>query len=121
MSLFFTNVAYAGESLDVFILKVNNLIINPLILLLFALALAYFLWGIFQFLTNSTNEEKRTEGKKHMMYGILGLVIMMAVFMLMGVIIDTLGINTSGTNIDPENGTVILNTYTPTPPAGLLQ
>ncbi len=115
MDLSFFNVAYAaeGKSLDEFISNVDRLIVNPLILLLFALALAYFLWGVFEFLANTENEEKRTAGKKHMLYGIIGLTIMMAVWTILGIILNTLGISSS--EIDPEKGKVELQDYTPPP------
>ena len=66
MDLFFPNIAYA--SLDSFVLNVENLIIDPLIKFLFALAVVYFLYGVFQFLANQENEEKKTAGKQHMLY-----------------------------------------------------
>ena len=104
MDLFFTNVAYASESVDQFILNVNKLIINPLILLLFALALVYFLYGIFEFISNQENEEKKTSGKMHMIWGIIGIAIMMGVFTIMNIVLNTLNIS----GIDPEQGTVTL-------------
>jgi succinate dehydrogenase/fumarate reductase cytochrome b subunit len=113
----FINIAYAsgGESLDQFIRNVDNYIINPLIILLFALAIAYFLWGIFEFLSNADNEEKRTSGKKHMLFGVIGITIMMAVWTLLSIILNTLGI--SSEEINPQNGTVRLNEYTPSEPS----
>jgi len=103
MDLFFTNVAYA--SVDSFIAKVNSQIINPLILLLFALALVYFLYGVFEFISNQSSEEKKTTGKNHMIWGIIGITIMMGVFTIMNMIINTLDID----GINPEQGTVHLN------------
>lgn len=101
MDLFFTNVAYA--SLDTFIANVNREIINPLIALLFALAVAFFLWGVFEFIINQSNEEKKTTGKSHMLWGIIGITIMMGVWVILGMILDTLNI----TNIDiTGDGTV---------------
>ncbi len=61
MDFFSTKIAYA--SLDSFIGNVNRMIINPLIVFLFALALAYFLYGMFMFIANSENDEKKTTGK----------------------------------------------------------
>ncbi|MBU0611817.1 pilin [Patescibacteria group bacterium] len=107
MSLFFTNVAYA--SVDSFVRNLNKLIINPLILLLFALALAYFLWGVFEFLSNQENEEKKTTGKKHMLWGVIGITIMMGVWFILNVILNTFNI----TGINPEKGTVNLEDYNP--------
>lgn len=78
-------------------------------MLLFALALAYFLWGVFQFISNATNEEKKTAGKSHMLWGIIGIVIMMGVFALMNIILSTFNI----TDVNPEQGTVHLDDYSP--------
>ncbi|MFZ2205291.1 MAG: hypothetical protein WAV23_01755 [Minisyncoccia bacterium] len=115
MNFFFTNVAYAaGESLDKFIQNVNNLIINPLIVLLFALALAYFLWGVFVFISNQDNEEKKTTGKSHMVYGLIGITIMMGVWTILSIVMNTLNIST--TEINPSTGKVDLGNYNP--PAG---
>lgn len=103
MDLFTTNIAYA--SVDSFVANVNKLIINPLIGLLFALAVMYFLYGVFDFMANQENEEKKTTGKMHMIYGIIGMTVMMGVFALMNLVLSTLNIN----GINPEQGTVHLS------------
>jgi uncharacterized membrane protein YidH (DUF202 family) len=100
MDLFFVNVAYA--SVDTFIANFNKQIINPIILLLFALAVMYFLYGIFEFISNQSSEEKKTIGKSHMIWGIIGITIMMGVFTIMNIILDTLNID----GIKPEQGSV---------------
>ena len=104
MDLFFTNVAYASESLDQFIFNVNKMIINPLILFLFALAVVYLLYGIFEFISNQENEEAKTKGKSHMIWGIIGITIMMGVWTIMSIVLNTLNID----GINPEQGTVNL-------------
>lgn len=101
MDLFFTKIAYA-ESVDSFIGKVDTLIINPIIYFLFALAIVYFLYGVFEFIANGANDEKKTAGKSHMIWGIVGLTIMMGVFTIMNIILNTFNI----TGINPEQGTV---------------
>ncbi|OGI60556.1 hypothetical protein A2641_03420 [Candidatus Nomurabacteria bacterium RIFCSPHIGHO2_01_FULL_37_25] len=106
MDLFETKIAYA--SVNSFIANVNREIINPLILLLFALALAYFLFGMFQFINNQSNDEKKTTGKSHMLWGVVGLTIMMGVWTILGVILSTFP-NIEG--IDPEQGIVDLPDY----------
>lgn len=107
LDFFSAKVAYA--SLDSFIGNVNRMIINPLILLLFALAMVYFLYGTFEFLGNSTSEEKKTSGKSHMLWGIIGITIMMGVWFILGVILDTFDIK----GVDPESGEVTLPNYNP--------
>ena len=103
LSLFTTKVAYA-ESLNEFIAKADNLIINPLILFLFALAVVYFLYGVLEFIMNQENEEKKTAGKSHMLWGVVGITIMLGVFTLMNIVISTFGIK----GITPETGEVNL-------------
>ena len=104
MDFVFTNIAYASDGIDKFIVNVNKLIINPLIILIFALAFVYFLFGVFQFVGNQDNDEKRDIGKSHMLWGIVGITIMMGVWFILGVILRTLDIR----GIDPEKGTVDL-------------
>ena len=107
MNFFSAGIAYA--SFDTFMTNVATLIINPIIVLLFALAVAFFLYGVFQFISNADNEEKRTEGKNHIMWSIVGLVIMIGVWTILNVILSTFNIG----GVDPEQGTVQLEDYNP--------
>lgn len=104
MDLFSTKIAYAAPStnLNEFIANVDSYIINPLIGFLFALAVVYFLYGAFEFLANQESDEKKTTGKQHMLWGIVGITIMMGVFAIMNMILNTLGIG----YIHPETGKV---------------
>jgi len=88
--------------LNKFIANVDNMIINPLIGFLFALAIVFFLYGVLEFFMNQENEEKKTTGKQHMIWGVIGITIMLGVFVIMNIILNTLGIN----YIHPEQGTV---------------
>ena len=67
-------------------------IFRALIPLLFGIALIGFLWGVAQFILNADNEEKRREGKKIMVWGIIGLFVMVSVWGLVAVIGGTFGI-----------------------------
>ena len=98
--LFSTKIAYADANSMVnhFIGNLETIIINPLIYLLFALAVVYFLYGVM----NQANEEKKTSGKSHMIWGIVGITIMIGVWAIMGMILSTLGIN----YIHPTTGNV---------------
>ncbi len=93
--------------MDAFIAKVDTLIVNPLIGLLFALAVVYFLYGVLEFFLNQENEEKKTASKAHMLWGVLGITIMLGVFTIMNIILATLNIPQS--EINPEQGTVHLS------------
>ncbi len=67
-----------------------NAIINPAIRFLFIIALAYFLFGVVQFIRNSDNETERTKGKQHMLWGVIGLAIMVSVFAIMNIALGTI-------------------------------
>lgn len=92
-----TPVAYA--SVSTLINGIEKVVINPLIGLLFALAFVYFIYGVMQFILNPTSEEVRKSGKNHMIWGLVGLFIMVAVFGIMRLILNTIG----ETRIDIKN------------------
>lgn len=100
LDLFSTKIAYAD--FDSFLLNVNSMIINPIITVLFALAAVFFLFGVLQFFLNQENEEKKTSGKNHMMWGIIGITIMMGVWTIMNMILATLNIDRSDIQISDD-------------------
>ncbi len=95
MSFTFVQTAYAdmGEAAGKLIGKINKIIINPLIVLVFAIALVVFLYGLYEMLANGESEEERTKGKQHMLWGVIGMFIMVSVFTIMQLVIDTIGID----------------------------
>lgn len=68
-------------------------IVNPIIILLFALALVYFLYGLVVFIANADSDEARDTGKSHMLWGIIGLFIMVSVYGILKIVIGTVGIS----------------------------
>lgn len=75
--------------------KIVQYIIDPLILLIFSIGLVVFMWGMFVFMRSLNNESERANGRKHMIWGLTGMFIMVAVQGIIGLIIDTfdIGIN----------------------------
>ncbi|OGI63920.1 hypothetical protein A2914_02270 [Candidatus Nomurabacteria bacterium RIFCSPLOWO2_01_FULL_41_21] len=98
---FLVKIAYA--SVDSFIGNVNKFILNPLIVLLFAIAFVVFLYGIVMFLVNQENEQKRTDGKKHMIWGLVGLTIMFCVWALINLLVSTFKLEQ---DVTPDSSTV---------------
>lgn len=65
-------------------------IVNPFILLLIGVATVIFVYGVLEFVgTFGGGDEKRAQGRRHMVWGIIGLAIMFGVF---GILRITLGI-----------------------------
>ena len=78
--------------LEEFLGKVVQEIVNPIILLLSGLAFVYFLWGIFQFVKNAGEEKSRTEGRKAIAYGLIGLVVIFGAYGIINVAADMFGL-----------------------------
>ena len=67
----------AGPKLGDIIRVTWNDAIRPTIIFLFLLATAVFIWGLVEFIANAESEEARTRGKRTIVYGIIGMTIML--------------------------------------------
>jgi TRAP-type C4-dicarboxylate transport system permease small subunit len=76
-----------------FVAAVNAAIINPILALLFAAALLYFIWGGFVFIISAGNDQARSEGRQHMLWGVIGMVIMVSVFALLNIGLNTFNVD----------------------------
>lgn len=66
-------------------------ILNPVVGLLFAGAVAYFIYGVIVYIANADDNEAREKGKKHILYSVIGLVIMAGVWGIIDLIANTIG------------------------------
>lgn len=71
--------------------RLANAVINPIIALLFSAAFLVFLWGIFEFVYYADDENAREKGKQHLLYGIIGMVIMVGAVGIVRIIQATVG------------------------------
>ncbi|MBI2097655.1 MAG: hypothetical protein HYT46_01845 [Candidatus Vogelbacteria bacterium] len=69
--------------------KIIESVFNPLVGLILAAALVYFLWGVFKYIQSAGDETKRKEGVNMMTYGIIALFVMVAVWGLVNVLKKT--------------------------------
>ncbi len=86
----FVPIAYAATSIPI-IGKINQFIINPLISLLIAVAIVMFAYGVWE--SMSPDIEKKTDGKNHMVWGVVGLFIMVSAIGILNVVCSTIGCN----------------------------
>lgn len=81
------NTAYAAvdaqTTIGPFIAKIQDVILFPLISLMMGVALLVFLWGVFQYISQAESDEARKLGRKHMLFGITGLFVMVSAFALL--------------------------------------
>ncbi len=98
----------AGEAradLGFFTNLVNSMsgLVNLLIPFVVALALLFFFWGVFTyFILGAGDEAKRETGRSYMVYGLIGLVAIVAVWGLVQLIVQVLGVDASKTFTAPK-------------------
>jgi hypothetical protein len=63
--------------------------VNFAIATLVALALLYFFWGIAMFILHADNEEARNTGRMRMIWGIVGLFVIVSIWGILAVVNDT--------------------------------
>lgn len=102
----FSFIPVAEASVLTLMKSINKVIINPIIIFLFACAMAYFLYGLAQYLLSPGNEEVHKKSKSVMLWGVIGLFIMTAVFGIMRVVLNTVGVNTIKIN---NNGDYVVD------------
>jgi len=55
-------------------------ILNPIIGFMFAVAVVMFIYGIVEYIWSADNEDKVAVGKTHMIWGIVGIFVMIGVY-----------------------------------------
>jgi succinate dehydrogenase/fumarate reductase cytochrome b subunit len=79
--------------------KLVDYIIDPIILLIFAAGFFLFVWGIVQFLWK-LDEGAQNDGKRHMLWGIVGMLVMVSVY---GIIDETFDLDIASPDMSRMN------------------
>jgi hypothetical protein len=64
------------NAFDTFVNKIATNIIDPAMVLLGVVAFILFAFGVVEMIWNGGDQEKRATGRQHMIWGIVGMVIM---------------------------------------------
>lgn len=89
--IFSPHIAHAA-SVGQLVGRIEDVVINPIVGILFAIAFLIFVWGIVRFLFNADDENARAQGKQHILWGLVGMFIMIAVKAIITIITSTIGI-----------------------------
>lgn len=73
--------------------RIVDYVIDPAVKVVFTLGLFFFLWGLVQFLWNLKDGHVDENGKNHMVYGMVGMLIMVSVYGIIALIMNTFGID----------------------------
>lgn len=69
-----------SEAITPYLNNFFEVIINPFITLLFFLSFILFAWGILVMVVSPADTDKRSQGKQHMLWGVIGMVIMLGAY-----------------------------------------
>lgn len=58
------------------------------------LAVFVIIWGIFTYLTHAAEEEKRTEARQFIVYGIIGVFLMLSIWGFVNILLNTFHLDT---------------------------
>ena len=94
------NLTYVRSYTNSFIGFINLYLVP----LLMAVALIVFLYGIFKFfILGAADEKARTEGRKFALNGIIGFVIILSVWGIVYIVVETFNLNVTNTSLEtPE-------------------
>jgi len=76
------------------ICQIGN-ILDTLIPIIVVLGVVYFIWGVVTYVISGDDEEAKKKGRTRMIYGIIGLVVIVALWGLVGIVTNTFDLNGS--------------------------
>jgi hypothetical protein len=75
-------------------------IISLIVPLLISLAIVAFMWGIVKFIAHADDEKAIVEGKQFMVWGLVGIFVLISFWGIVGYLQESLGLNVD-TFLDP--------------------
>jgi uncharacterized membrane protein YdbT with pleckstrin-like domain len=72
--------------------KIINAIVTPVVTFIFFVAMLIFVWGIFEMIYKGDDASARKQGQLHILWGVIGMFIMVAAFGIIRVIGHTVGV-----------------------------
>lgn len=74
-------------------------LIKPAILLVFTAGFFMFIWGLVEFLYKLGQGGEHKEGKDHMLWGVIGMLIMVSVYGILNLLDNTFNLNSTNPNL----------------------
>ena len=71
--------------------KFTSVVINPILALIFTAGLLVFIFGVVEYMWHLSGGENKNDGKQHMLWGLVGMFIMVAAYSIIKIIANTLG------------------------------
>ncbi len=84
----------SGGTLSGILCQVGNLL-NSVMPVIIALGVVYFIWGVVSYVVGS-DEEAKKKGRDRIIYGIIGLVVIVSIWGLVAILKNTFGLKGAG-------------------------
>ena len=55
-----------------------------------SISVLVFVYGAVEFIAGADNDQKRSDGKRHLIWGVIGIFIMVSVFGILNVLVRTI-------------------------------
>lgn len=88
-------ITMAATDIEDIIDKIGG-IFEAIVPILMIVAFAIFLWGVVKFIFAGGDEEKRKTAKHYIVYGLIGLFVMIAVWGIIRIVLSTFGVQEGG-------------------------
>ncbi|MDO8619853.1 MAG: hypothetical protein Q7R64_00695 [bacterium] len=80
-------------TIEGFLMKIQGLL-DTVVPFIIGLAVFVIIWGVFTYLTHAAEEEKREEAKKFMLWGVIGVFMMLSVWGFVNILLNTFDLDT---------------------------
>ncbi|MBX9906324.1 hypothetical protein K2X96_00295 [Patescibacteria group bacterium] len=72
--------------------KIESAILFPLITLMMGVAVLVFLYGMYEMIQGAESGEARENGRKHILFGVIGFVVMLSALAILRIAANTVGV-----------------------------
>ncbi len=83
--------AATSDAVNSVVSKIVDNIVMPALELLFFLTLVVFIWGLIGFFKGGEDTEARKKGQQHILWGVIGMFIMVSVYGILRFVAATVG------------------------------
>ena len=73
--------------------KIVSAIVAPVLWFVFTLAVVLFIWGAAGLILNKDNPDKRTDSQNHILWGLVGMFIMLSAYGIIRFVASTIGVH----------------------------
>ena len=102
--------AAAADVARTFVGQINDIILFPLIILMTAVAVMIFIWGGLQYVLKANDPAGRAQGAKHLLWGVVGLLVMVSAYAILTIAANTFDIDVDKSAEGIFSGDAVIDT-----------